>query len=341
MQAKSPSPSVNGHISPGASPIGSPRSGTSPSAVPADSPHSGTDPLYEAAAPDSPIVFPWAQTSASSGTASAYASLSDAYLSKPPSRTPSQTPSRAPTQPTSPVRLPGARQPQSPASSTKGSQAMSQAVAYRPAANGIGAPGQAFTGLNSQSRHARNGDVPSPMTNGEDSSRAVGFYAPTRFENDRLQMHPPPPQSSVSPSQSEVPQQLSWNLPQHSRNSFSPTHLGNVATQSGRSDSPAADPNSKGRVEATLTQLSDASDASVSDQASLGRPEGPLDNAAGAVLGSQTNGRDSHGDHAGPVGLANGFGSGVMHANGGTGLPSLGSQSRLPGNPSDSHEHCK
>ena len=341
MQAKSPSPSVNGHISPGAFLSASLRSGTSPSAFPADSPQNGTDQSYETAAPDSPIMFPWAQTSASSGTASAYASLSDAYLSRPPSQTPSQTPSRAPTQPTSPVRLPGARQPQSPASSMKGSQAMPQGVAQWPAANGFRAPGQDLTGISSQSRHATNAVVPSPMTNGEGSSHAEGLYAPTGSEKDRLQMLAPPLQSPVSPSQSDVPQQLSWKLPQHSRNSFSPTHLGNVATQSGRSDAPAADPNSKGRVGATLTQLSDASDASVTDQASLGRPEGPLDNSAGAVLGSQTNGRGSHGNHAGPVGLANGFGNGVMHASEGTGLPSLGSQSRLPGKTNDIHEHCE
>ena len=339
MQAKSPRLSVIGHISPRAFPNGSPRSSTSLSAVPVDSPQNGSDPSHETAAPDSPIVFPWAQTSASSGTASAYASLSDAYLSRPPS----QTPSRGPTQPTSPVRLHGAKQPQSPASSMKGSQAMSQAVAQWPAANGFGAPGQDFSKLNSQSRHATNADAPSLVTNGEGFSRAEGSYAPTGSENDRLQMHPPPPQSHVSHSQSEVPQQLSWKLPQHSRNSFSPMHLGKAVTHSGRSDSPAADPNSKGRVGATLTQLSDASDASVTDQASLGRPEGPLDNSASAILGSQTNGRDNNGDHAGPV--ANGFGNGVMqmgeHADGGTGLPSLGSQSRLPGSPSDIHEHCK
>ena len=43
--------------------------------------------------PDSPLVFPWSQGPSSTGAASAYASLSDSYLSRPPSQTPSQAPS--------------------------------------------------------------------------------------------------------------------------------------------------------------------------------------------------------------------------------------------------------
>lgn len=43
--------------------------------------------------PDSPLVFPWSQGPKSTGAASAYASLSDSYLSRPPSQTPSQAPS--------------------------------------------------------------------------------------------------------------------------------------------------------------------------------------------------------------------------------------------------------
>ena len=46
--------------------------------------------------PDSPLVFPWSQGPNSTGAASAYASLSDSYLSRPPSQTPSQAPSQAP-----------------------------------------------------------------------------------------------------------------------------------------------------------------------------------------------------------------------------------------------------
>lgn len=46
--------------------------------------------------PDSPLVFPWSQGPSSTGAASAYASLSDSYLSRPPSQTPSQLPSQAP-----------------------------------------------------------------------------------------------------------------------------------------------------------------------------------------------------------------------------------------------------
>ena len=43
--------------------------------------------------PDSPLVFPWSQGPSSTGAASAYASLSDSYLSRPPSQAPSQAPS--------------------------------------------------------------------------------------------------------------------------------------------------------------------------------------------------------------------------------------------------------
>ena len=43
--------------------------------------------------PDSPLVFPWSQGPNSTGAASAYASLSDSYLSRPPSQTPSRAPS--------------------------------------------------------------------------------------------------------------------------------------------------------------------------------------------------------------------------------------------------------
>ena len=39
--------------------------------------------------PDSPLVFPWSQGPSSTGAASAYASLSDSYLSRPPSQAPS------------------------------------------------------------------------------------------------------------------------------------------------------------------------------------------------------------------------------------------------------------
>ena len=46
--------------------------------------------------PDSPLVFPWSQDPKSTGAASAYASLSDSYLSRPPSQTSSQAPSQAP-----------------------------------------------------------------------------------------------------------------------------------------------------------------------------------------------------------------------------------------------------
>ena len=46
--------------------------------------------------PDSPLVFPWSQGPSSTGAASAYASLSDSYLSRPPSQTPSRAPSQAP-----------------------------------------------------------------------------------------------------------------------------------------------------------------------------------------------------------------------------------------------------
>ena len=46
--------------------------------------------------PDSPLVFPWPQGPSSTGAASAYASLSDSYLSRAPSQTPSQAPSQAP-----------------------------------------------------------------------------------------------------------------------------------------------------------------------------------------------------------------------------------------------------
>lgn len=44
----------------------------------------------EAESPDSPLLFPWSQGPKSTGAASAYASLSDSYLSRPPSQTPSQ-----------------------------------------------------------------------------------------------------------------------------------------------------------------------------------------------------------------------------------------------------------
>lgn len=47
----------------------------------------------EAESPDSPLLFPWSQGPKSTGAASAYASLSDSYLSRPPSQTPSQAPS--------------------------------------------------------------------------------------------------------------------------------------------------------------------------------------------------------------------------------------------------------
>lgn len=50
----------------------------------------------EADTPDSPLVFPWSQGPNSTGAASAYASLSDSYLSRPPSQTPSQAPSQGP-----------------------------------------------------------------------------------------------------------------------------------------------------------------------------------------------------------------------------------------------------
>ena len=50
----------------------------------------------EADTPDSPLVFPWSQGPNSTGAASAYASLSDSYLSRPPSQTPSQAPSQVP-----------------------------------------------------------------------------------------------------------------------------------------------------------------------------------------------------------------------------------------------------
>jgi len=50
----------------------------------------------EADTPDLPLVFPWSQGPNSTGAASAYASLSDSYLSRPPSQTPSQAPSQAP-----------------------------------------------------------------------------------------------------------------------------------------------------------------------------------------------------------------------------------------------------
>ena len=50
----------------------------------------------EADTPDSPLVFPWSQGPSSTGAASAYASLSDSYLSRPPSQTPSQAPSQGP-----------------------------------------------------------------------------------------------------------------------------------------------------------------------------------------------------------------------------------------------------
>lgn len=48
----------------------------------------------EAESPDSPLVFPWLQGPPSTGAASAYASLSDSYLSRPPSHTPSQASSQ-------------------------------------------------------------------------------------------------------------------------------------------------------------------------------------------------------------------------------------------------------
>ena len=47
----------------------------------------------EAESPDSPLVFPWSQGPNSTGAASGYASLSDSYLSRPPSQSPSQAPS--------------------------------------------------------------------------------------------------------------------------------------------------------------------------------------------------------------------------------------------------------
>ena len=50
----------------------------------------------EAHTPDSPLVFPWSQGPNSTGAASAYASLSDSYLSRPPSQNPSQAPSQGP-----------------------------------------------------------------------------------------------------------------------------------------------------------------------------------------------------------------------------------------------------
>ncbi|KAL0045830.1 hypothetical protein WJX82_006049 [Trebouxia sp. C0006] len=50
----------------------------------------------EADTPDSPLVFPWSQGPNSTGAASAYASLSDSYLSRPPSQTPSRAPSQGP-----------------------------------------------------------------------------------------------------------------------------------------------------------------------------------------------------------------------------------------------------
>ncbi|KAL0041136.1 hypothetical protein WJX77_006003 [Trebouxia sp. C0004] len=50
----------------------------------------------EAHTPDSPLVFPWSQGPNSTGAASAYASLSDSYLSRPTSQTPSQAPSQGP-----------------------------------------------------------------------------------------------------------------------------------------------------------------------------------------------------------------------------------------------------
>lgn len=80
----------------------------------ASSAESPAMPTQQAHSPESPIVFPWARTAASTGAASAYASLSDTYLSRPPSQTPSQAPSAPPTQPTSPIRLPGVVPPRSP-----------------------------------------------------------------------------------------------------------------------------------------------------------------------------------------------------------------------------------
>ncbi len=50
----------------------------------------------EADTPDSPLVFPWSQGPNSRGAASAYASLSDSYLSRPPSQTQSRAPSQGP-----------------------------------------------------------------------------------------------------------------------------------------------------------------------------------------------------------------------------------------------------
>ncbi|KAA6417082.1 MAG: hypothetical protein FRX49_12956 [Trebouxia sp. A1-2] len=50
----------------------------------------------EADTPVLPLVFPWSQGPNSTGAASAYASLSDSYLSRPPSQTPSQAPSQGP-----------------------------------------------------------------------------------------------------------------------------------------------------------------------------------------------------------------------------------------------------
>ena len=54
--------------------------------------------------PDSPLVFPWSQGPSSTGAASAYASLSDSYLSRPPSQPLSQTPSQPPSQAPSPSK---------------------------------------------------------------------------------------------------------------------------------------------------------------------------------------------------------------------------------------------